>query len=149
MKPEDSAIAFASFSNRSGVSISRCSPRQGFDLVFSFYQSVKPSGCDGPNGDMLLFQWGTYDWGNGRCFELNLTRQFSEQSFQDDDAISQLSLTFRFQPTDELESLKEGNRWCDGPSESGVIREFTLSSAAFVAVADESGAEVDLAYSHV
>ena len=27
--------------------------------------------------DMCLFQWGAYDWGDGRHFEWNLTRQFA------------------------------------------------------------------------
>lgn len=117
--------------------------------MLAFYQSTKPIGCDGPNGDMLLFQWGTYDWSAGRHFELNITRQFIEEDLQDDDAISQLSLTFRFDPTGQLEELGAGNRWCVGPSEFPIVRDFTLSSAPLLAVADQPVAAVELNHSYV
>lgn len=148
MKPGDSPAAFASFANARGLNVSRCTPRQGLDLMFSFYKSVQPTGCDEPNGDMLLFQWGTYDWGNGRRFELNITRQFIEDAKRDDDAISQLSLTFRFEPTEEREALGDGNRWCDGPTEFDIVREFAMSSPSLLAVADDQ-AEVELSHSYV
>lgn len=117
--------------------------------MFAFYQAEKPAGCDGPDGDMLLFQWGTYDWGTGRHFSLNITRQFIEDGLQDDDAISQLSLTFRFDPTVELEALGAGNRWCDGPSEFSIVRDSALSSVPFMAVADQSAAAVELVHFYV
>ncbi len=118
-------------------------------MMFAFYQSVKPVGCDGPDGDMLLFQWGTYDWGAGRHFELNITRQFIEEDLEGDDAISQLSLTFRFDPTDQLEELGAGNRWCDGPSEFAIIKDYTLSSGPLLAVADRVAGAIELNHSYV
>lgn len=117
--------------------------------MFDFYQSVKPVGCDSESADTLLFQWGTYDWGTGRHFALNITRQFIEDSRQDDDAISQLSLTFRFDPSAELEALRDGNRWCDGSNEVVAFRDFALSSAPCIAVADRAAAAVELSHSYV
>lgn len=117
--------------------------------MFAFYRSEKPAGCDGPNGDMLLFQWGTYDWGTGRHFSLNITRQFIEEGLHGDDAISQLRLDFRFDPSVELDVLGAGNRWCDGPSEFEVMRDFVLSSVPFMAVADQSASAVELVHSYV
>lgn len=149
MKPAESPTAFALFAASKNLSISRCTPRQGVELMFSFFQSVKPVGCDGESGDMLLFQWGTYDWGTGRHFGLNITRQFIEASRQDDDAISQLSLTFRFDPSAELEALGDGSRWCDGPNEVVAVKEFALSSAPCMAVADRAVAAVELSHSYV
>lgn len=73
--------------------------------MFSFFQLVQPKGCEGPHGDMLLFQWGTYDWGSGRRFELSITRQFIENDQQDDCAISQLSLTFKFEKCSGKETV--------------------------------------------
>jgi hypothetical protein len=149
MNPVESPAAFTSFAIARRVSISHCTPREGIGLMFAFYQSAKPVGCDGPAGDMLLFQWGTYDWRTGRHFSLNITRQFIEDSLEDDDAISQLSLTFSFEPAVALEALGAGNRWCDGPTEFSIVRKFVLSSAAFVAVADRTDAAVELAHSYV
>ncbi|MFY7865683.1 hypothetical protein [Roseateles sp.] len=149
MTPIESRAAFESFLASHGASVSSCTPRQGVDLMFAFYQSEKPVGCDGLDGDMLLFQWGTYDWGKGRHFSLNITRQFIEKVLQDDAAISQLSLTFRFDPTVELEELGAGNRWCDGPSEFTLVRDFALSSVPLLAVADQSAVAVELEHSYV
>ena len=129
--------------------MSRCTPRQGIELMFSFYKSIKPVGCEDSNGDMLLFQWGTYDWGSGRHFSLNITRQFIEVGLQDDDAISQLQLDFRFDPTPELDAIGDGNRWCDGSSEFPVVKEFALSSAPLLAVADRTDGVVELSHSYV
>ena len=148
MKSADSVDAFASFVNLRGLSVSRLTPRQGVELMFSFYEAVKPVGCEAPGGDMLLFQWGTYDWGSGRHFELNITRQFVEADLQDDDAISQLSLTFRFEPTAERDALGDGNRWCGGPAEFNIVRQFALSSPSLLAVADETAA-VELVHGYV
>jgi len=121
----------------------------GFAQMFAFYQSVSPEGCNEADGDMLLFQWGTYDWGSGAQFELNITRQFIEQELQDDDAISQLSLTFRFAPTPERKILGEGNRWCGGPTELQEFRAFTFSSPAFTTVAEQQAVAVEISHSHV
>jgi hypothetical protein len=149
MKPVESPVAFASFVSSRGMTVSLCTPRQGVELMLEFYQSTKPDGCDAPNGDMLLYQWGTYDWSKGRHFELNITRQFIEDGLQDDDAISQLSFTFHFDPTAELDRLGDGSRWCDGPSEFSTIRDFVLSSTAFLAVADQAAGAVELGHSYV
>lgn len=148
MRPTDSPIAFARFVNGNGLSVSQCTPRQGLEQMFSFYRSVQPLGCEGPNADMLLFQWGTYDWGAGRRFELNITRQFIEDDEQDDDAISQLSLTFRFEPTAERDALSAGDRWCEGSAELEDFSAYAMSSAAFLAVADLR-AEVEIHHSYV
>ena len=48
------------------------------------------------------FNGGTYDWGSGDHFELDLTRQVILPDEEDDDAIWQLHLTYRFSPSDEL-----------------------------------------------
>ncbi|MBL8524152.1 MAG: hypothetical protein JNN20_10715 [Betaproteobacteria bacterium] len=149
MAPSESISVFSSFAKANGVNISGCTPREGLEQMFLFYQSVAPKGCDQPNGDMLLFQWGTYDWGAGKHFELNITRQFIEQAFDDDDAISQLSLTFKFAPTLDLVSIGDGNRWCDGPTEFELVRGFAFSSSAFIVVADHNAHVVELTHCYV
>jgi hypothetical protein len=75
-------------------------------------------GCDADlDGDMLLFQWGTYDWGEGRYFHLNLTRQFILDGTGDDESIFQLGFTFLYTPSSALEALRDGTRWCGAPAE--------------------------------
>ena len=54
---------------------------------------VEEVDSDYEDTDMLLFQYGTYDWGSGENFEFNITRQFI---FADADEPFQLSLTLFF-----------------------------------------------------
>jgi hypothetical protein len=149
MTPSESLASFQAFSSASGVALETCTPREGIAQMFAFYDEVAPVGCSGRDGDMLLFQWGTYDWGSGRNFELNITRQFIEEAAQDDDAISQLSLTYRFEPTTELEGIEPGNLICEGSQASTVVRDFAVTHPAFVAVADQKPKAAKLHHSYV
>jgi hypothetical protein len=47
--------------------------------VFQQFATESVEDCEPPehDGDLLLAQFGTYDWGSGEYFELDLTRQFS------------------------------------------------------------------------
>ena len=101
MTPNESLAAFTAFAASHGVALTASLPREGLGQMLSFFQSAAAPRCKGPDSDMLLYQWGAYDWGKGLYFELNITRQFIENDLQDDDAISQLSLTYKFEPTPE------------------------------------------------
>jgi hypothetical protein len=108
--------------------------------------------------DWLLFQYGTYDWGNGRYFDFNITRQLAVEIDYDDtdedededegEGMWQLSLTFRFTPTAELDALRSDNRWCEShePNSVSAFQGFIRSSAAYLAVADQRAAKVEMDY---
>ena len=117
--------------------------------MFAFYKSVPPDGCEPDDGDMLLFQWGTYDWGKGENFEIGITRQFIELGQEDDEAISQLSLVYRYEPAEELKNIPAGNRWCDGPSEFDLVREFALSSQQLASVESRVVRWASIAHSYM
>lgn len=149
MKPAASVSAFESFVEGNGISLTGITPRQGVAQMLAFFRAILPIGCAGPSGDSLLFQWGTYDWGEGRNFELNITRQFIESDVGDDDAISQLQLTFAFPPTLELTALGEGNKWCEVRADFTAFEAYVLSSPQFIAVADRDPRGVSLGHSYV
>jgi hypothetical protein len=148
-KPIDSIERFTVFAQLNGVKITDCYPIDGFVQALSFYQMARSVGCEGDDGDMLLYQWGTYDWGRGRNFELNITRQFVELEFEDDDAISQLSLTFKFLPTSEFEAIGSGNQWCDKIANHAQFEIFLKSHPAFLAVAKQKPQIIDLKHTYV
>jgi hypothetical protein len=149
MRPSESVTAFTESAAGRGVNLSGSTFRDGLEQMFSFYRSARATGCAGPDGDMLLFQWGTYDWGEGRHFELSITRQFIEQELLDDDAISQLSLTYKFEPTPERAALGEGNRWCHDLTELASFEAFALSSPAYSAGQTARPIRVELVHSYV
>ncbi len=88
-------------------------PAEGVAAMLDFYRDVRADGCDlAGDGDMLLFQWGTYCWGDGdEGFELDITRQFIVKGGPSD-VVWHLSLTFSFAPPAELRALGAGSRWC-------------------------------------
>jgi hypothetical protein len=48
----------------------------GLEAMLQFYQNERVDGTRlDEGGDMLLFQWGKHDWGDGEHFEINITRQ--------------------------------------------------------------------------
>ena len=112
--------------------------------MLSFFQDERADGCEiNEDGDMLLYQWGCYVWGNGESFELNITRQFMVAAGEDED-IRQLSLTFKLKPAESLRKLADGNRWCRSPDEITEFRSFIESSGAFKAVSKAKPVEVTL-----
>jgi hypothetical protein len=149
MHPRDSIREFDDFASAEGVVLRSSSVEVGLDMMFSFYETVKLDGSEPDEGDMLLFEWGTYDWGQGENFQVGITRQFIETGKNDDDAISQLTLTYKFEPTAELRRLGAGNRWCDGPTEFDLVRAFALSSDAVKYVAGETPRLVCITHSYV
>jgi hypothetical protein len=122
-------------------------PAQGIRLMLDFYRDVRAEQCMdlGKGGDMLLFQWGTHDWGQGPSFQLDITRQFimvCGDDEDDDDAISQLSMCFHFPPSAQFNGLGGGNRWCDTPDDLESFEAFIIGSAAYRAVHDSCAAKV-------
>jgi hypothetical protein len=63
MTPSASVNAFEKFVEKRGGSLPALTVRSGIQEMLAFYESVLPTGCVNERGDMLLFQWGTYDWG--------------------------------------------------------------------------------------
>jgi hypothetical protein len=143
MKPDESVQAFQNFVASRGVHLSTSTPREGIQAMLAFRARTRCAGC---SDDRLLYQWGSYDWGDGKHFELNITRQFVEAELEDDDAISQLSLRYKYEPSTELDALGASNCWEDQAPE---LSQFILASAAFMAVADAKPVQIELNHFYV
>ena len=148
MRPDTSRAAFESFVREHGESVVVLTPEAGVRLMLDFYRDVRAEGVAGldENGDTLLFEWGTFDWGEGSHFQIDICRQFREAKLQDDDAISQLRLVFYFVPTEERLQLKDGRRWCDQPKWLPEFQVFVQENRAYQAVALSHAEIVELSY---
>jgi hypothetical protein len=145
MKSADALHEFKRFLKKGGANVEALSVRQGIDAMIEFYRSTRADDCDlDRDGDMLLFQWGTYDWGQGRRSELDITRQFIPAGREDED-IWQLSLTFLFDPNLNANE----NRWCMSPTELDDFVAFVGSRAAYLATADGTPVAVELDFEAV
>ena len=80
------------------------------------------------NGDMLIFQWGTYGWNPKNSVEINLTRQLIV-SDNDDDTIQQLRCRYIFPFNNDC---KGGNQWCELPSQVDVLLDFIKNNTFYL-----------------
>lgn len=148
--PSQSAAEMHQFLAARGLSALHLSVPQLVENALEFYRRVRVSGlAKTQHADMLLFQWGVYNWGRGESFEFDITRQYIGAGFVGDDAISQLRCTAYFQPTPELRALRASNRWCESMAEIDSFSRFIHESAAFRAVKAITPARVNIEWSQV
>lgn len=150
MKAKNAKKDFQNLIKKSGTPISSLTPAKGIRLMLDFYRDVRADKCElDEDRDMLLFQWGTYNFSDGESFQFNLTRQFIVPESEDDDCMSQLSFTFHFPPSPQLANLKSANQWCSTPDDLENFESFITASSAYEAVANATPAKVTLEYGDV
>jgi hypothetical protein len=94
----------------SAITVNTC-----LDLIVDFYNNNLISDVDTnyPESDMLLFEYGTYDWqdGKGENFSIGLTRQFYTGKIGEGELFNlQLLLYYDKDNFDETEPY---NKWSD------------------------------------
>ena len=106
------------------------------ELVIELYKKYRIENTSiEEDGDMLLFQWGTYNWGDGYFFEVDLTRQIILALKDPDeaaDSMRQLRVTLKYKPNSETKEMGEGDQWCHSPSLTAEFLDFVQSSVAFL-----------------
>lgn len=129
-----------------GESVQNITPSRALELVLAFYKEVRAEGCDvAADQDMLLFQWGTYDWGEGEHFEVDLARQFIFGDGEDED-IWQFHVMFRFAPSEQLSQLGSGDRWCKSLEDLPEFTSFVRGHPVTLAVGSRTDAVASLNY---
>lgn len=154
--PTDALPLFKAFLAARGIRLESMVPRDGIDAMLDFFRSQR---FEFNGMDWLLFQYGTYDWGAGRYFEFDITRQLAvDQEWDDDDdedddayegeGMWQLSLTFFFPSSRALDELKSDNRWCESDSPEAVaeFETFIRTSPPYLALAEIRPTRVELDY---
>lgn len=150
MRPSTSALFFQNFLSARGLSVSSLTSKQLVNSSLEFFREVPFSGLGrGQDSDMLLFQWGIFNWGKGEHFELNITRQFIESGSMGDDGMSQLRLTAYFAPTQALRAIRVSNRWCETRNDLENFAKYIATSEAYLAVQNAKPTEVQLTWHKV
>ena len=133
-----------------GFTLETLTPAAGIELMLRFYEEERVDRCPlDEDGDMLLFQWGIYDWGEGEKFEVNISRQLMTAEVTGDEQVRQLSLTFRYAPSPDLEKAGDGDHWCDTPEGLDVFREGIEAGPALTAVAGLTPTAIELTVDEV
>jgi hypothetical protein len=129
-----------------GESVQKITPSRALESVLAFYLEVRAEGCDlTADQNMLLFQWGTYDWGKGEHFEVDLARQFIFGDGEDED-VWQFHVMFRFAPIELFRQLANGDRWCKSLEELPEFTSFVRGHPATLAVGSRTDAVASLDY---
>lgn len=138
----------ASFTSLFPNDLENSRPAEGFTLMSQFYRDMRGDKA-APlehDGDMLLFQYGTFDFGNGPKFDLNLTRQLTYGDTSDDPEIWQLQLTYSFQPDSDWAVIGSHNAWCPNPESLDQFMRDVLASEAIKRAADREPFSVSLTW---
>ncbi len=131
---QDAKRQFEELARRSGRDFASIAPADGIALMRAFYDDVRFGGLvDESCADMLLYQYGTYDWGDGEEFVYDITRQLSLAD-ADGQELWQLSLRFTFAPTQALRALGEADRWCNAHDEAPAFGSFLERCPAYAEV---------------
>lgn len=153
MNPEQLKDEFDRRLTEFGVAVADLTPALGVRLMLDFYRDVRVIGCEPvDDGDMFLFQWGVCDFGEGPSFQFDLSRQLmvtSEEGDAGDVVMSQLSLTFHYQPTPQLEAIRDGNRWSRTPKDLRAYETFINYSDAMLLIAKLRPRKVTLDYHEI
>ena len=145
MKPRAAKTRFLRRLEVAGLSLDALTPATGVEAMLAYYAEERADGCDiDEDGDMLLFQWGTHDWGDGPAFEVSIVRQLIVADVEEEEP-RQLDLRFRFAPAAGA-SAGDANRWCESPDGLGAFRRFVVGSAALKAVGKQTSESVELRY---
>ncbi len=140
MKSGDALQEFNDLLKARGMNAATLSVLDGIEAMIEFYRSTRADDCAiDSDGDMLLFQWGTYDWGMGPQFELDITRQFIRAAGEDED-IQQLSPTFVF----PANAIASGDRWCHTPDDVDDFAKYVTSHAAYAAAVQAKPRRIEL-----
>jgi hypothetical protein len=150
MNPSESKSRFEQFVADSGHSVATLTAATATHVMLAFYRQVRATDCPlDEDGDMILFQWGAYDFGEGETYRYDITRQFILSGSEGNDGMSQLSLTVHFPVTDALRALKRGNRWCPSPAQADVLEQFIRSHEASVTVSSLTPLRTTLVWSPI
>ena len=144
MKPEESEAVLR---KRLGKPVEQLTPREVIAAMCDFYAQQRAEGADlDQDGDMLLYQWGVYTFGQPEAFQVDITRQFMVTG---EDEPQQLHWTCYFKPTDALRKISASNQWCSSPGELPQFRKFVEASDAIKAVGDAKPDRVELGFEQV
>jgi len=148
MRPEESERSFTAFAFSRDANLKTVGVADGITLMLDFYACVHLTGAEAESdSDMLLFQWGTYDWGNGEFFEVDITRQFIDPSNVDE--MSQLHLTFRIPPTEDLRALGRSDFWCHSRDDLNLFKDRIRDTAVLEHCASIRETRAELRFEHV
>ncbi|MCP4964091.1 MAG: hypothetical protein GY926_02530 [bacterium] len=150
MRVADSLETLRLFLSQRSLDLDRAAPQTLLLAVIAWYETERTTDA-APlqnDGDMLLFQYGTYDWSEGPTFHYGITRQFVTTP-GDELCIWQLSITAHYDATTEAVRLGSDHQWVGTPAECEQLRNHLSDSPATAYVQPLGPLRVELSFEQV
>lgn len=126
MQVQQAPEALRSLVEQQGRSVSQLTAAEAVRLMIDWYCS---EAAEDAESDMLLVQWGVYDWGSGPAFEYDITRQMTTEA-EDGEGMWQVHLTLYYDATEAARAVRADDRWCSDRSELDDFRSFIEAAPA-------------------
>ena len=142
-----SETALRRFAKARGVDLEALDADSLVSLMTAWFVQERPSDALETEGDGLLFEWGTFDFGQ-RSFSYGITRQIT--TVEDDESETwQLQVTLHYPP--DVESVPQGNGsyWCFDPDELPSFEQAVATSAATPFATSRRPDRVEVTLDHV
>lgn len=118
MHPSESATTFEAALTAAGTTVQQLDAASALTQMEDFYRTVRAENCIlDEEGDTLHCQWGVNTQDAEKTFQLELSRHFIEPGDEDEDGMSQLSLTLTYAPVPALLALEPGTCQCSQPAD--------------------------------
>lgn len=151
METGKSADVLAQMLREAGVDLD--APRaEDVPVVWETFQRFAEIEADdaAAEGEGLLVQYGTYNWGAGKNFELDFTRQFTYEEDGEYAGMAQLHCTLRFKPKRKLRKLGHANLWSfELERDEFYARAVALPGFAFVLAERPQPREIEVFFEHI
>ena len=105
--------------------------RDGVDWIIDRYINQRIDGAEiSEDGDMLLFQWGSYKWFPPGTISLDLTRQITlSDAGIDEDIMLQLRCVYHY----KMKGVKpSGHFWCRSPLNCDVFTKNIIKNDLYI-----------------
>jgi|GEM_PF-1749182 len=135
--PSNSKKVYLSYLKKKGIVFNELTLDQLIDSSVSFFKEIRFQKVNlKKSGDMILVQWGKYNWGKGEYLEFDITRQFIKKNKDGDDAMSQLHITLYYS-VDLIKILKNENKWFRDPNDTKSIKSYILNKKIYKLLKDK------------
>ena len=136
MHPSESATTFEAALTAAGMKVQELDAAAALAQMEAFYRDVRAENCImDEEGDTLICQWGVNEQGAEKTFQLEFARHFIEPGDEDEDGMSQLSLTLIYAPSPDLLALEPGTCQCSQPAELPEFKKTLLASRPYQTLA--------------
>lgn len=98
---------------------SDCSINNIINVFADSYSNENAKYKRSEDADMLLFQYGVYDWGEGKNLEIDFVRQIIKK-----DSVNQIHITLKFPYKEKFSRIESYSEWYNSYNNDKTLKEW-------------------------